>query len=110
MAAGHEHGCRAGAWEEGFPACPVLLLPGGALGLLLAWQSKQGWQWQGAAGGQKHGHSLFLLPGMSWSRDPALACLLALPAWSWCPKPFSAHRLQCWSSHWSVQDCERRGL
>lgn len=32
------HGCRAGAREEGFPAFPVLLLPGGALGLLLAWQ------------------------------------------------------------------------
>lgn len=45
-----------------------------------------------------------------WSRDPALACLLPLPAWSWCPKPFSAHRLQCWNSHWLVWDCERRGL
>lgn len=42
MAAGQEHGCRAAAWEEGFPACPVLLLPGGALGLLLAWQSING--------------------------------------------------------------------
>lgn len=43
-----------------------------------------------------------------WSRN--LARLLPLPAWSWCPKPFSAHRLQCWNSHRLVWDCERRGL
>lgn len=42
--ASSRHGCRAGAREEGFPACPVLLLPGGALGLLLAWQSEHGQQ------------------------------------------------------------------
>lgn len=78
---------------------------------MLAWQGEHGWQWPGAAEGQGHGHSLLLQPDTSpRSRARALACLPPLPAKSWCPKPFSARRLQCWSSPWLVRDCGRRGL
>lgn len=98
MAAGQEHGCRAAAWEEGFPACPVLLLPGGALGLLPGRVSIGG-----SGRGLLRDRSMATAFSCSQTCPPGAETLplpaSALPAWSGCPKPFSAHRLQCWSSH-----------
>lgn len=88
----------------------MLLLPGGRGPALVLAQSRA----QAVVAGAVQ----FLQPNTSlWSRDAAHACPLPwrglqsrlAPACRG-PEPFGAHRLQCFSSHGLLRDCERRGL